>query len=136
MFRISKNFLILKNLNGGKFIYKYPFENLVFINSKPKFNKSNFPNLKKIFLFNENDLYNLTLKPNLENLPNIKIILDTNKTSLKKLPNVKYFDTDKSNYYKQFFLYGPFESVIHLNKFSTNKRVQDEIDYYSQWLNK
>lgn len=130
MFRTSKTCLILKNVIGGNFTYKYPFENLIFINSNPQFGKSNFPELKTLLLFNSNDQLNLTLNPSLKMLLNTKIILgDLTNTNLV-IPNIRFFTPDNSEKYKQIFLSGCFNPMKDLPKYSTNKTIQDQINYY------
>ena len=137
MFRISNTCLILKNVSNGKFIYKYPFENLIFINSNPQFTRKNFPELKTIFLFNQDESYNIKLKPSLETLMPARILLDgLSHPNLITLSNVQFVDPAQAEEYKKIFLYGCFSPVKDLSRYSTNKLVQDQIDYYSEWLNK
>jgi hypothetical protein len=132
MFKIHKSLLVLKNIQSGKLIYKYPFDNLVLINSQLEFSSLNFPYLKTLFLFENSK--NSTL-----NNPSLKIFIGSNSLSNNpnpkfNSPNVKFFSLEESEHLKQIFSFGCFDPVKNLSKYSTNKSVQDQIDYYNQWL--
>jgi len=138
MFRTASNILIIKNvLSQTKELgYKYSFDNLILINSNTNINYGNFPYLKSLYVFNqfESNLYNILLSN-----PQLKIYLSRETVDLSpnlhymfRLPQVKTWDAEKSDYIKSFFCLGKFKPIAELPNRSLNKTVQDKINYYNQ----
>lgn len=141
MFRTTSKILVLKNvLPQTKALgYKYPFENLILLNSNPNINYGVFPNLKSLYVFNQ---FETNLPDIFPTYPELKLYLgretvdnSPNLHCLFRLPQVKTWDAEKSNYIKSFFITGRFDPISELPEWSSNKSVQDQINYYNQWIN-
>lgn len=141
MFRTANKILILKNvLPQTKALgYKYSFENLILINSNSNINYQNFPYLKSLYIFNS---FETNLPEIFSSHPDLKLYLgretvniSPNLHNLFRLPLVRTWDAEKSDYIKSFFVAGKFKSISELPTQSLNKSVQDKINYYNQWIN-
>ncbi len=141
MFRTASKNLVLKNvLPQTKALgYKYSFENLILINSNPNINYGNFPYLKSLYVFNS---FESNLSQVLSCHPQLKIYISRETIDLSpnlqymfRLPHVRTWDKEKSDYIKSFFVLGKFKPIAELPTLSLNKTVQDQINYYNQWIN-
>ncbi len=140
MFRTASKILILKNVltQTKALAYKYPYENLILINSNPNINYGLFPHLKSLYLFNH---FQTTIPEIFLTHPELKLYLSRETVDLSpnlhylfRLPQVKTWDKEKSDYIKSFFTAGKFKSISELSNLSLNKSVQDKINYYNNWI--
>jgi hypothetical protein len=152
MFRIYKNTLlkntiVFKNIqNDINLKYKYNIHNIVLIDSNNSFsnniNRYTFPKMENIYLFTSN-----LNKSNYNNL-----LSNCNKKPLdiyfeysvaqkfKYLYPEKYNNLSKIIFLKEaesyhlrecFLSLSKFNNISELSKYSYNKDIQDEIDYYN-----
>jgi hypothetical protein len=148
MFRVHKNILVLKNIqSNNKIKYKYNFNNIVLLNDTSKkesltniincININTFPQMQNIYLFTNNFTSNNYKKlfKNFDDSQHLKIYLNNflSNTYLEEEYHlgICFLNSRDSYQLNKFFLSGQFENISNLPKYSYNKYIQDQIDYYN-----